>query len=148
MRRKDGLVRIKDVPYVDIGSHTFTGTLEEVSANVLGIRDKLKECIERINNSKERNFVPITPISDYKSIELDCYSGYEGLEISIEGYRYMTDEERLAELEEERKRVELAAKRIESSKKSAAARKKRQEEEERALFEKLKVKYENKNIGV
>ncbi len=133
--KKDNLVQIMDVPYVDIGMHTFEGEITEVSKNVLALKKSLRDEIKRQESFGNQ----ITPFNRYKKIEIKIIYGYgeDDNTFGIVAYREMTPEEIKAHQNKMRARKAAEAKiRKENTLKK--------EMRERNLLEQLKKKYEQK----
>lgn len=123
-------ILIKDVPYVYIDTSLIQGDIDEVSKNILNLRNILKEAYE--SRKKDLPFSH-TPFEDYKYIHLNVYYD-DYFDISLQVFRDESDEEF-------EKRLNVDNKRSESAKLAAKNRKKAQEKRERTLFENLKKKY-------
>lgn len=119
----------------------FEGNIETIIANLREIPLKHKEFINTLKKNNE--LVPrgarvtIDPhldlIDEYKFV-IDKYSWENTVEVSLNFYRWETDEE----LE---KRIETNRTKSLAQKKAAKTRAKNQEIEERELLAKLKLKY-------
>lgn len=120
-------ILIRDVPYVYIDTSLIQGDIDEVSKNILNLRNILKEAYE--SRKKDLPFSH-TPFEDYKYIHLY----YDEFDISLKVFRDESDEEF-------EKRLDANNKRSESAKLAAKNRKNAQEKRERTLFENLKKKY-------
>lgn len=142
-----------NIPYVYLDpSYLFSGTLEEVSARILEIKQKIAEEIKRLNkqNKKVSGFKPYLPISAYEKIHLELHITEYGhdseSEVEIRAYRKITSEEkRLAKEKERKEKLKEKLRRVKISKaRKEAARKKKaqQDEKDLALYKKLKKKFE------
>jgi len=130
-------IEIKNVPYVYLDNSILSGTLEEVSKNILGLKDKLKEAYYYVTSKKDIIYANLTPFENYKYIELDYRYNYnDDLELILKCYRDETDEEY-------NKRIELSKKKSEAAKLAAKNRKEAQKKRELSLLKTLKEKYEN-----
>jgi|688.fasta_scaffold1415160_2 hypothetical protein len=134
-------IQIRNVPYIYLSFDMLCGEINEVSKNILDIKNKLKEaCVLRDKQfAKTIALSTFTPFKDYKYIMFNVVSDYDGeKEIVIEVFRDETDEEYEDRLKEEEISFNL--------KKLASKRRKEQKEiKEKAFLEKLKLKYEKNN---
>jgi len=142
MKTIKNLVEIKSTPFIHYNIYDFfEGTLEEVSAKILGIKEELANAIEKVNKQYEgmKGFDPLLPITSYKEIRINLESNYDnGFDIRITCFREQT--------ETERKLEEIKAKmRVKSAKKAAIPRAELQAKREKTLYENLKKKFENEN---
>ena len=146
--RQKQLIQIKDVPYVYVDSDLFSGTLEEVSSNILNLRRVLERAyIDREVGQAKMNvtffskYKPIeyTPLEQYEVIKLAFGRDYDGVDIELDVFRVESDaefEERLRKLDESEK------KRKESAKKATETKKMKKMESELKQLAMLKAKYE------
>lgn len=124
------LVQVKDSPYIYLDFDLITGDINEISKNILGIKNKLKEAYDK--REEEGYISNFTPFEDYTKIELYIDYGYGGdKDLTICVYRWETDIEYEIRLALDKKRSE-----------AAKTKKEGQEKRERTLLENLKKKYE------
>jgi hypothetical protein len=139
MKTSKNLVEIKETPHIYLDKYSlFEGTLEEVSAKILDIKNELADAIEKVNKQYEgmKGRTPLLPITSYKEIRISLESDYDnGFDIRINCFREQTETER--KLEELKHKM-----RVESAKKAAITRAQAKEKREKTLYENLKKKFE------
>ena len=142
MKTSKNLVKITGVPHIYLDKYSlFEGTIEEVSAKILGIKRELADAIEKVNKQSEgmKGYAPLLPITSYKEIRISLESDYDnGFDIRITCFREQTEEER--KLEELRNKM-----RVKSAKKAAITKAEAKAKREKTLYENLKKKFENEN---
>lgn len=132
-------IQIKDVPYLYLDFDIMEGDINEVSKNILDIKNKLKTAYDARNHmlSYRKDMISqFTPFNDYQYIHLKTSYNYdEDKDLLLEVWRDETDEEY-------NKRLESNKKRSESAKLAAITKKIAQEKREKSLLKTLKKKYE------
>lgn len=128
------LVKIRDVPYLYLDGSIVEGTLEEISSQVLNVKNMIAETIER---ARKDGHLSLTPIEDYKEIRLHLKRDFDGdVELGLECFREKTPVEIEREREQRKARAAAAAK-------AAETRKLAKEKREKTLYENLKKKFES-----
>lgn len=143
MKKSENKIEIKEFIPIDFDLYQLEGKVEEVIQRLKDIPNKVKEKVEifrkyyeelgkpdYIKDVKESN----TKLLSCHRFEIDISYSHDDTNVSIQGYRWETDEEFNTRLDKQKKDKLNAQK-------AAKTRKKNQEEEELKLFNKLKKKY-------
>jgi hypothetical protein len=131
-------LEIKELISLYIPFDIFSGTLQDVAKNILGIEDRLKTEHGLINKEPDRYM--------HYEIKVNSYSEY--CEIELYGVRLETDEEYSVRKERINKMIENNNKFKEQRASNALKRKRKEEaakeKEEMEIYLKIKNKLENK----
>jgi hypothetical protein len=126
MITKKRILEIKDVPYVYLDSSLIEGELDDVAFRIKDLKRQLKEAHEMREAARsDENF---TPFSLYEKIRLERDYFADTFELQIRVFREETEDEEKERIKKEKDRDALI--------------KSREEKKERALYEKLKKKFE------
>jgi hypothetical protein len=129
------LIEIKDAPNVYIDD-ILSGDVDLIIERLTNLRQTIAKAITEHENYFKNK---LTPIEDYKKIEVEHTRSFDEYEIRLVCYKEETDDEYNTRIKKEN---ELKKKR-----KEAAEKKKRTiEENERKLYEELKLKYGGEDI--
>lgn len=139
MKKKEEKIEIKERLPIYMSIYDFEGDIEKVIQYLKDIPKMLHNWDTGIHKDKftERDHLVHNNLMSCHRYSISIDRGYDDIDLSINGFRWETDEEFNLRLDKQKKDKLNAQK-------AAKTRKKNQEEEELKLFNKLKEKYENR----